>query len=177
MPEKRFYLLIRPQSMQKYELMAIVENSLDSESAEKFCQEKIVDKIKSLKGSITFEDFWGERGFAYKINKQTWGYYFVTQFDSEPEILTELNRDLNLENGLVRFLISKVDKKDPAPRKYAEVKSEYEAQEKSKKEEKIVEKPKTATRTKLTTIKKEEPKKDAVDKKLDDIVSESVKDL
>lgn len=162
--------------MQKYELMAIVENSFDSESAEKFCQEKIVDKIKSLKGTITFEDFWGERGFAYKIEKQTWGYYFVTQFDSETEILSELNRDLNLEKGLVRFLISKVDKKDPAPRKYSEIKSEYEAQEKAKKDEKVKEKA-PAPKKKLTTIKKEEPKKDAVDKKLDDIVSESVKDL
>lgn len=162
--------------MQKYEIMAIVENSLDESAAKKLCQEHILGKIKKLGGSISFEDFWGERGFAYKINKQTWGYYFLAQFELDGTKLSEMERDLNLEKGLVRFLVSKVEKNAAEPRKYAEVKAEYEAQEKKKQDDKTPKETKVAPkREKLTTIKEEAPtpKKDEVDKKLDDIISQS----
>lgn len=161
--------------MQKYEIMAIVENSFDKAAAEKFCTDSILGKIQELGGNVTFQDFWGERGFAYKINGEKWGYYFVAQFDLERAKTLELRRDLNITKGVVRFLITKVEKNQGEPRKYAEMKAEYEAQEKASKSEE--EKPAAASRTKLTTVKEEAPKKDAVDKKLDDIVADSSKDI
>jgi small subunit ribosomal protein S6 len=164
--------------MQKYEIMAIVKNSLDKAAAEKLCQDVIIKKINELGGKTTFEDFWGERGFAYKIDGEKWGYYFVVQFDMEGEKTIELRRDLNIEKGIVRFLTTKVEKNQKNPRKYSEVKAEYEAQEKSSKPEE--EKPAKVSREKLTTIEEKQeptPKKDAVDKKLDDIVADSSKDL
>jgi hypothetical protein len=90
-----------------------------------------------------------------------------------------LRHELNLDNSLVRFMITKVDPKSPAPRKYADMKKEYEAQEKAKEDAKkpAEEKKAPAKKEKLTTIK-EEPKateapKDDVDKKLDAIVDEA----
>ncbi|MCK5460507.1 30S ribosomal protein S6 [Candidatus Gracilibacteria bacterium] len=164
--------------MQKYEIMAIVKNSLDEITAKKVCQTQILDKIKKLGGNISFEDFWGERGFAYKINKQTWGYYFLAQFELDGANLSEMKQELNLEKELVRFLISKVEKNAATPRKYSEIKAEYEAQEKKKQVENTPKEEKKSTRReKLTTIKEKEsspsPKKDDVDKKLDDIISQS----
>lgn len=162
--------------MQKYEIMAIVKNSFDKAAAEKLCQDVIVKKIPDLGGKTTFEDFWGERGFAYKIDGGKWGYYFVAQFELAGEKTIELRRDLNIEKGIVRFLITKVEKNQDSPRKYSEMKAEYEAQEKAFKPEE--EKPIKTSREKLTTIEeKPAPKKDAVDKKLDDIVADSSKDL
>lgn len=165
--------------MQKYELMAIIANSLDAKAAEKHAKDLDGLVEKEFGGKISFSDFWGERGFAYKINKQKWGYYHVNQFDMEAAQVQGLRHELTLDNNLVRFMITKVDPKAPAPRKYADMKKEYEAQEKAKADEKKpAEEPATpAKKEKLTTIK-EEPKateapKDAVDKKLDAIVDEA----
>ncbi len=167
--------------MKDYEIMVIVKNNLDKIQAEKFCNEAIVDRITKAGGKITFQDFWGERGFAYKIKQMTWGYYFVARFSINGAALMEIKRELNIESDLVRFLITSVNKKTCPPRKYADMKAEYESQEKALMDEKKVqEKPKNSKPEKLTTIK-EEPKpvakKDALDKKLDDIVSESAQSL
>ncbi len=186
--------------MQKYELMAIIENSLDAKAAQKHAADNLDKRIESeFGGKVTFSDFWGERGFAYIINKQKWGYYHVCQFDMDPTQAQTLRHELNLDNSLVRFMIMKVDPKAPAPRKYADMKKEYEAQEKAKADEKkpAEEKPAPGKKEKLTTIKADEPKaeakeeaptkaekpaepetpKDDVDKKLDAIVDESAADL
>jgi len=177
--------------MQKYELMAIIQNKLDAKAAEKFATDQLDGRItKEFGGKITFTDFWGERGFAYIINKQKWGYYHVSQFEMDASKAQELRHELNLDGDVVRFMIVKVDPKAPAPKKYADMKKEYEAQEKAKADEKkpAEEKKAPAKKEKLTTVAAEEPKateapakteapKSDVDKKLDAIVDESAADL
>jgi small subunit ribosomal protein S6 len=183
--------------MQKYEVLAIIVNSLDEKKALDQAKKSISDHVKSLGGVITFEDFWGQRGFAYIIKGQKWGYYFCAQFDLDPAIVTELKRDWNIDKSIVRFLIEKVDPKAPAPRPYEETKKEFEALDKErkivemnkspKKKEARTEERKEAPR-KETLEKKapvavpSEPKKtatpkDIVDKKLDEILSDSSLDL
>ena len=198
--------------MKKYEVMAIFSNTCKEADVEKHIK-SLVDRLKAGKGTVTFEDYWGARGFAYKIEKQTWGYYYVAQFEMEAKALAELRKDLNLEKSIVRFLISTVDPKAPAPRPYAEMKQEYEVSEKEKAAEtgKVAKGHKESGRpVKLSTVAKEEPSKpeaevsvapkteakkvavapappvaekkdtpnkDAVDKKLDDIINDSALDL
>jgi len=116
-----------------YEIMAILVNTLDEKTAENQAQESLVKRIQELGGKITFEDFWGARGFAYKIKKATWGYYFVAQFLLSPTKVLEFKKDLNIDGKIVRFLITKVEKKIPAPKKYADIKKEWEATEKERK--------------------------------------------
>ncbi len=178
----------------KYEIMAIIDNSLDEKAAEKQAQDSLVKRIKALKGEVTFEDFWGARGFAYIIKKQTWGYYVVLQFTLSPAALQELKKELNIDKHIVRFLVTKVDKKAPVPRKYADVKKEWEALEKERKIAEIDQKPKRKISTaskpsvekndeevksseKKSTKKVATPKKDDLDKKLDKILEDSSIDL
>ena len=183
--------------MTKYEVMVIITNQLSDKDAETHAQTGVVEKIKSLGGTMTFEDFWGTRGFAYMINGEKWGYYFVGQFDIDPQAITEMKNDWNIDNQIVRFIITKVTKYAAAPRSHEEMKKEWEALEK---ESKISEaespkksaasapaKAKTAAAAPAAT-KDEAPaakpaekaapeKKDAVDKKLDAILEDSSLDL
>jgi small subunit ribosomal protein S6 len=95
--------------MQKYEIMVIIPNTLDAKAAEstyKGLNKRFADEFGA---KVTFEDFWGERGFAYQINKQKWGYYGVSQFDMDPAKAKELRHEMNLDNNVVRFLLTKVD--------------------------------------------------------------------
>ena len=171
--------------MQKYEIMVIIPNTQDAKTAEATYKGLNKRLNADFGATVTFEDFWGERGFAYRINKQTWGYYGVSQFDMEPAKATELRHELNLDPNVVRFLVTKVEKNAPAPQKYADMQAQYAAQSKKKED---APKPAAGKKAKLTTVK-ETPaaapakaaapaeKKDAVDKKLDAIIDESSTDL
>jgi len=167
--------------MQKYEIMAIVANDLKEKDAEKYVTDEICSLIKKSDGTMTFEDFWGDRGFAYKINKEKWGYYFVGQFEIDPSKVDELKREWNLAKKIVRFLITKVDPKAPAIKKYDDMKKAVIAEEKEKKiVETEADKKKSVKVANIKTeekIKSVEPKKDAIDKKLGEILEDSSLDL
>jgi small subunit ribosomal protein S6 len=195
----------------KYEVMAIIVNTLDEKAATSQATDSVTKKIKELGGTVTFEDFWGARGFAYMIKKEKWGYYFVAQFEMDEEKILELKRDWNIDKSLVRFLVTKVHPKSDTPRPYTEMKKEWESLEKEttiedklsgmdapKKsvsakasgsvkttpdktpDKKEVSEEKTETK-KPVAAKKEKaapaPKKDVVDKKLDEILEDSSFDL
>ncbi len=188
----------------KYEVMAIITNSLDEKAAEQQATDSVTKKIKELGGTITFEDFWGARGFAYMINKEKWGYYFVAQFEMDGDKVLELKKDWNIDGKMVRFLLTKVSPKSAAPRKYEELKKEWDSLEKEDtiesklsgmdapkkkmakpevkksvvvepKKEEVKEEPKVAAKVKETPAPA--PKKDLVDKKLDEILEDSSLDL
>lgn len=187
--------------MQKYEVLAIIINSLDEKKAEEQAKKSISEHVQSLGGNITFEDFWGARGFAYILKKEKWGYYFCAQFGIAPNALFELKRDWNIDKSIVRFLVEKVHPSAPALRPYTEMKKEFDALEKERKiaemdkapkkkvvrtekpkeEKKESPAPKEAARDEKAPKKKEpkatEAPKDIVDKKLDEILEDSSLDL
>ena len=184
--------------MQKYEIMVILKSDLDEKAATKYFQDGILAKIKELGGKTTFEDFWGSRGFAYRIKQYTWGYYAVAQFEMSREKTLELRNDLNIDNNVLRQLITVVDKNAPAPRKYADMKKEYEAAEAQlKSDQEKEEEKKPAKREKLSTVgdkkdedkaekaeeapakkeEKAEPKKDEVDEAIDKVLDDATADL
>jgi len=171
---------------------------MDAKTAESTFKSLNKQLATDFGAKVTFEDFWGERGFAYKIKKDTWGYYGVSQFDMEAAKVTEVRHELNLDKNVLRFLITKVDPRAGEPKKYAVMQAEYEAQAKKKGAEKAAKKAAPGKRSKLTTVKEtpaatpakadssaeapakaEAPaaKKDAVDKKLDAIIDASSTDL
>lgn len=158
--------------MKKYELMAIIVNNVDEKVAQDVAKSSILSRVTEFGGKKTFEDFWGARGFAYKINGEKWGYYFVCQFEMEGSNITKLERELNIDKQVVRFLITNVDAKDPAPEKYEALKARSEA---AKKKEEVVEK--KPLEKKIVSPKKEEAKKDAVDKKFDQIMNDASAEL
>lgn len=120
--------------MQKYEIMVIVTNKLADSQAKEQAKDSIDKRIAELGGKMVFQDFWGARGFAYKIDGEKWGYYYVAQFELDGSKLDELKSDLNIDKSVVRFLITKVDKKAPEPTKYEDVRKANLALEKQKKE-------------------------------------------
>ncbi len=157
--------------------MAIIVNNVDEKVAKETAKSSILDRITELGGKKTFEDFWGARGFAYKINGEKWGYYFVCQFELEGKEVTKLERELNIDTKIVRFLVTNVEEGMPEPEKYETLKSRSEAaktaKEASKKE--VITEENDNDDEKASPKTKEEPslKKDAVDKKFDQIMDDA----
>lgn len=70
----------------------------------------LVEKFKALiekNGTVESVDEWGKRKLAYAINYETEGYYALYTFTCEPEFPAELDRVLNITDGVLRSLIIK----------------------------------------------------------------------
>jgi small subunit ribosomal protein S6 len=62
-------------------------------------------------GSIEEVDIWGKRRLAYEINKKSEGIYAVVQLTAEPTTVKELDRQLTLNESVVRTKVTRPDVK------------------------------------------------------------------
>lgn len=93
--------------MNKYELMFIVEPSLDD--AKKEAAVEAVKAIIAEAGEVIDTDIWGMRKLAYPIQKKNEGYYVVMRFNAKPELPKELDRRLRISDNYMRHIIINLD--------------------------------------------------------------------
>lgn len=91
--------------MKNYELMTIVKATLSEAEATKVA-DAVTKLIETQKGNITDNNGWGKRKLAYKVGAEKEGYYAVIKFEMEPDNLLVLKSKLNLNEGLLRYLIT-----------------------------------------------------------------------
>ena len=90
--------------MNKYEAMYVITPELEDEAV-KGIIEKYTGIITANGGEIEKVDEWGRRRLAYPINYKTVGYYVLTTFAAASELPRELERNLNNDEGILRFLV------------------------------------------------------------------------
>ena len=96
--------------MRKYELMLILDSELDERSVETTV-EKLLHVIPAEGGTVDNVDIWGRRRFAYEIQKKSEGYYVVIDFTATPDTTKELDRQLGINETVVRTKIVRPDAK------------------------------------------------------------------
>ena len=52
---------------------------------------------------------WGKRRLAYPINDKPEGHYVIVTFKSAPEFIYELERKFNIDESVMRYLVTKLD--------------------------------------------------------------------
>ena len=88
-------------SMRQYELMVI----LDPETEERTVAtslDKFLKVITTDGGTVDNVDIWGRRRLAYEIKKRGEGIYAVVNFTCEPATAKELDRQLGLNESVLR---------------------------------------------------------------------------
>jgi small subunit ribosomal protein S6 len=73
----------------------------------------LVEKFKTMiteNATVENVDEWGKRKLAYAINDEPEGYYVLVNFSSTAEFPAELDRVLNITDGVLRSMIIKKDK-------------------------------------------------------------------
>lgn len=95
--------------MNKYELMVILNPNIGADATKKRLDE-VKKLITSQKGEVVFEDDWGLKDLAYTIGKHDRGYYYVMNFNMDPQEgdLKEIETTFRLENEIVRHMIVKI---------------------------------------------------------------------
>jgi len=94
--------------MNHYETIYIVNPTLEDDSLKEAIT-KFSDLIKKLKGSIVKVNEWGKRKLAYEVKRFDKGYYVVLDFCGLPKIVTELERNLKLDDRILKYLTVKID--------------------------------------------------------------------
>ena len=87
--------------MRHYELMVILDPELDDRTVAPSL-DKLLAVVKKDGGSVDSVDIWGRRRLAYDIKKKSEGIYTVVQMTAEPATALELDRQLNLNEVVMR---------------------------------------------------------------------------
>lgn len=86
-----------------YEVVYILNPNLGEEATA-----NLVEKFKTLvesRGTLGEINEWGKRHLAYPINDLTEGYYVLMTFSSTPDLPAELDRQLRINDSVMRSII------------------------------------------------------------------------
>ena len=87
--------------MRHYELMVILDHSLDERTVAPSL-DTFLNVVRQDGGKIDKVDVWGKRRLAYEIAKHSEGIYAVIDISATPATVAELDRQLGLNESVLR---------------------------------------------------------------------------
>ena len=87
--------------MRRYEMMIILDPGLEENTIQPSLEQFLM-VIKDGGGSVDKVDIWGRRRLAYDIDKKSEGIYAVIDMLAEPDTVRELDRQLSLNEAVLR---------------------------------------------------------------------------
>jgi small subunit ribosomal protein S6 len=95
-------------SLRKYEIMIILDPEIEERTVAPSL-EKYLSVVKNDGGTVDKVDIWGKRRLAYDIQKKSEGIYAVIDFTSAPATAKELDRQLGLNEVVLRTKVLRAD--------------------------------------------------------------------
>lgn len=87
--------------LRHYELMVILDPSLEERTVAPSL-DTYLNVIRTAGGSVEKLDVWGRRRLSFEINKKSEGIYAVVDLQATPEAVAELDRQLRLNESILR---------------------------------------------------------------------------
>jgi small subunit ribosomal protein S6 len=97
-----------------YETVFVARQDLSAAQVEALAA-NLTELITQGKGDVTKTEFCGLRTLAYSIKKNRKGHYVLFNIDAPPPAVTEMERQMRLNEDILRFLTLKIDKLDTEP--------------------------------------------------------------
>ena len=97
-----------PSVMRNYEVMVILDPNLEERTIAPSL-DAFLSVVTKDGGTVGKVDIWGKRRLAYEIAKHAEGIYAVIQLDAEPKSVLELDRQLNLNESVLRTKVLRPD--------------------------------------------------------------------
>ncbi|MGQ9499695.1 MAG: 30S ribosomal protein S6 [Dissulfurimicrobium sp.] len=124
--------------LRHYETFYLLHPDLNDEERNAI-SEKLQKIIVDKQGKIVKVDPWSLRRLAYKVQKQTHGYYVLMEYGASADVIFDVNRELRLNDSVLRFMTSKLNDKfdyeaimkayqDKASKRLAEEEADLEAE-------------------------------------------------
>lgn len=94
--------------MRPYELMVVVNAQME-ETGVRDLASRVAKYVTDRGGQVEDQEFLGKRRLAYPIDHHMEGTYVLTQFQIEPPETVELENQLRINEGVLRFLLIRRD--------------------------------------------------------------------
>jgi small subunit ribosomal protein S6 len=96
--------------MRHYEVMVILDPTLEERTIAPSL-DAFLSVVKNDGGTVEKVDVWGRRRMAYEINKHAEGIYAVVDLTASPAAVQELDRQLNLNESVLRTKVLRPDER------------------------------------------------------------------
>lgn len=94
--------------MPYYENVLIARQDISSAQVD-----TITDSMKALideaGGRVSRQEYWGVRGLAFRMKKNKKGHYVLLNFEAPSATVQEMERQLRLNEDILRFMTIKTD--------------------------------------------------------------------
>ena len=94
--------------MRQYELMVILDPDIEERTVAPSL-DKYLSVVTTDGGSVDKVDIWGRRRLSYEIKKKPEGIYAVVDFTATPATAKELDRQLGLNEVVLRTKVLRAD--------------------------------------------------------------------
>ena len=99
--------------MPLYECVLIARNDVTQQQVDALADE-LGAQLEADGGAVKKREYWGLRTLAYRIKKNRKGHYLLLGLDAKPGFVTEMERQLRLNEDILRFLTLRVETIDEA---------------------------------------------------------------
>jgi small subunit ribosomal protein S6 len=102
------------ESMPLYETVLIARNDVTQQQVEGIV-DAIATQFEADGDSVKKREYWGLRNLAYRIKKNRKGHYMLLGLEAKPAAVNEMERQLGLNEDVLRFMTIRVDAIEEAP--------------------------------------------------------------
>ncbi len=91
--------------MNKYESVIIINPAIDEEASK-----SLITRFETLinnDGKVEKIEELGKKKLAYEIGKNKEGYYVVYDFEANPSLIAELERNYRITDEIIKFIVIK----------------------------------------------------------------------
>ena len=93
--------------MPLYECVLIARNDVTQQQVEAVA-DNIASQLEGDGGSVKKREYWGLRSLAYRIKKNRKGHYSLLAIEAPAPAMKELERQVGLNEDVLRFLTIRV---------------------------------------------------------------------
>jgi len=98
------------QSKNQYELTYVISGVVKQNQVDDIVR-KVTQFVKDNGGDVLEVDEWGNQRLAYEIDKKRSGYYVNMYFRAPGDLIPKLERQLKINDDVLRFLALRMDAK------------------------------------------------------------------
>ena len=109
--------------MPLYECVLIARNDLTQQQVDAIA-DGVAAQLETDGGALKKREYWGLRTLAYRVKKNRKGHYVLLGLDAKPAFVTEMERQLRLNEDVLRFMTLRVEEIDEVPSAILSRKSE-----------------------------------------------------
>lgn len=100
--------------MALYESVFIARQDISSAQAEALT-EQFAQIIGDNGGTVSKKEYWGLKSLAFRIKKNRKGHYVLLNIDAPPAAVIEMERNMRINEDVIRYLTVKVDLLEEGP--------------------------------------------------------------